>query len=171
MAGYKYLSIDDDGEIVISDKRFESNDYAFKALDGSIFPCMIYDAVVLSDELVSIGGMNYYINTLKVVPMESITSLQGQDEDRPSVTKDISSKLPDPTEYKLQPFTSAVITACKMNKPIALTKEEHQNRLTIIRNIKNNSEVEISVRKASELLSYYGLEIQNIIKDEYVVKR
>lgn len=173
---YKYLAVDDKGKLIIQDQRFPSPDWAFKTMDGLIIPCFIYDAIVLSDQIVSIRSKNYYINTLKAVHMDDVETLDDEAASDSMFIKDASNKLPDPYVDPMAPFTAAVILACKQNeKSVALTKEQHQAKLTILRgittHIKNGDIVEISVKKAEELLSYYGLDLTAIIKDEFIVTK
>lgn len=169
---YRYLAIDETGKIYISDTRYCSKDWAFKSMDNSIYPCAVYDAVVLSNELVSIAGNNHYIDTIRVVSMDSVDTLMDEEQNEALMMKDTKHKLPDPYKDKLAPFTSAVVMACrKYEKPIALTKAEHQAKLGIVRIIKGfvGTDNEISLKKAEELLGYYGLSINSIIKDELVI--
>ena len=170
---YRYLRVDNTGKkFEISKERYTSKDWAFKTMDGLILPCQIYDAVCLSDEIVSIAGHNYYINTLRPMSMDEVDSLHNENDELLMI-KDANHKLPDPYNEKLPPFTSAVVMACKnSDKGIALTKDEHQRKLNIIRIICGlvGGDTEITIRKAEELLGYYGLEIHDILREEYVVK-
>lgn len=172
---YRYLNIKPDGKgFEISKQRVPNEDYAFKCIDGSIFWSKVYDAIVLSDDLVSIGGMNFYINTLKPIPMDQVTSLESVSDDDKLILKNSSHKLPDPYKERLAPFASAVVMACLTQaKSIALTKEEHQNKLSIIRMIRGlvGTDTDITLKKAEELLHYYGLEIKDLLKDELVVNK
>lgn len=173
---YKYLAVNDKGKLIIQDERFPSPDWAFKTMDGLIIPCYIYDAIVLSDQIVSIRSRNYYIDTLKAVHMDDVESLNDEAASDGVFIKDVSNKLPDPYVDAMAPFTAAVILACSKNeKNIALTKEQHQAKLTILRgittNIKNGVISEISLKKAEELLGYYGLDLTAIIKDELIVNK
>ncbi len=173
---YKYLAVDDKGKFVIQDDRFPSPDWAFKTMDGLVIPCYIYDAIVLSDQIVSIRSKNYYIDTLKAVHMDDVESLDDSASKDAMFIKDASNKLPDPYTESMAPFTAAVILACSKNeKNVALTKEQHQAKLTILRsittNIKNGVVAEISVKKAEELLSYYGLDLTAIIKEELIINK
>ena len=171
---YRYLGIREDGKtIYIRNKRFPNDQYAFKTMEGAIYPCMLYDAVVLSDDIVSIGGMNHYISTLKAVRMDDVDTLS-EENDNQLMVKNINHKLPNPYKLKLQPFTSAVVMAClKCDKNIALTKEEHANKLTIIRQVRGmvDTDNELSTKKADELLRYHGLSFVDILKDELVVNK
>lgn len=168
---YRYLAIKDDGSFDIRSERFPSSDWAFKTMEGTIFPCLIYDAICLSDELVSLGGMNHYISTLKAISMDDVKTLQA-DDNKNLMLKETVHKLPDPFIEKLAPFTSAVVMACRTNaKQIALTKEQHQNKLTIIRVVRGfvDTDNELTLKKAEELLGYYGLSIIDVIKTELIV--
>lgn len=170
---FKKLKINEDLSIEMSDEPFRDPNYAFKTIEKVIYPCEIYDAIVISSELCSIGGRNHYISTLKAIRMENVTSLQEYQEDGNGVfIKDVKNKLPDPYNDKLNPFTAAVVLAClNKAKDIALTTEQHQKKMTIQRQIRTliNSDDDISLKKAEELLSYHGLSIADILKDEFVV--
>lgn len=171
---FKYLGVDENGKLIEQEDGFKSPDWAFKTIDNAIHPCICYDAVVLSDQLVSIGGSTYYKNNVVPIKMDTVKSLQDFQEDGDMFIKDANHKLPDPYTTKLPPFTSAVIMAClKKEKQIPLTKEEHQSKLTIIRSIKSliGTDNELSIKKASELLGYYGLTINVLLKDEYITNK
>lgn len=172
----KYLKITEDeyGRLAIdkTNEEFSDDRYGFRTLEGVIYPCELYLAVVLSDEICSIDSRNHYIEHLKAVKMDDVQSLQQYQETDNVFVKDVKNKLPDPYTEKLAPFTTAVVLAClKYAKSTALTSEQHQKKMNIQRHIRTliGSDEEISLKKASELLSYYGLDISVLLKSDLAI--
>lgn len=175
MATWKYLKVNDDLSISIVDKHEPSTEYAFKTIEGAIYPCCIYMAIVIDDgNICSIASQNHYISNIEGVRLSDLDSLQDYQDDG-MLIKHVKNKLPNPYEERLQPFTAAVVLACleKSKQDIPLTSADHQKKMTIQRQIRCmvGTEDEISLKKAIELLSYYGLTIQDVIREDLIVGR
>lgn len=171
---WQYLKVNDDLSVSITNEPFNDDRYAFKTMEGAIFPCETHAAIVLSSDLCSIGGFNHYINTIKGINLDDVDSLQDYQSSENILIKDVKGKLPDPFKDKLAPFTAAVVLAClTKSKEVALPSSEHQKKMNIQRQIKLlvGTDDEISVKKAIELLGYYGLGITDILSSDLIVTK
>lgn len=162
-------------ELEFAEKRDSESQLAIETLDGKVYPCALYDIIKLSDEIVTVDNISVRIDTLKYLTLEEAMERIGTVEDD-FMIKDIDGKLPDPYKEDIPPFTSAVVMAITKDAvPHALSRSQHKKKLTIIRNINELTAAgkgnELTIGKACELLSYYGMKLEDILKPEYVVNR
>lgn len=169
------IKIDDETnkEVLVESESPDNNmDYIIKV--GNLkFPMAIYNVICIGDEKVSIGSYIFDIKDLEVV---GIDELEGYNPEDDLILKDVDAKLPDPYQQgskRLGLFTEAVIIACiTCDKKISLPRASHNKKMTIIRSIRNLEEgKDITVSKAMELLSYYGLSLIDVLKPECVVQK
>lgn len=163
-----YLSLNEDKtKLIAAEEQYTGSDYAVSAFNV-VYPFDAFKMTIVSDNIVNIAAKNFYITELKIVNIEG--KELGYNPDDNVVTKDINDKLPDPYETDIGYFTKAVIIAClKYDKNLPLKRAEHNKKLNIIRSIRKlEAGADISINKATELLSYYGLELKFIFKDEFV---
>lgn len=171
---WHYLKVNDDLSVSVTDEPFNDSRYAFKTVEGAIFPCETHAAIVLSDDLCSIGGFNHFIDSIKGINLDDVSGLQDYQSSENILIKDVKSKLPDPFKDKLAPFTAAVVLAClTKSKKVALASSDHQKKMTIQRQIKLlvGTGDEISVKKAIELLGYYGLNITDVLSSDLIITK
>lgn len=169
----QYLTGRDGKELKFAEKRDPESQLAIQTMDGKIYQCALYDVIKLSDDIVTVDNQSVRIDTLKFLTLEeALEKISCPDDD--FMIKDIDGKLPDPYKVDLPPFTAAVVLAITKNSiPHALSRSQHKKKLTIIRNINELLESgkgsELTIGKATELLSYYGLTIEDLIKPEYII--
>lgn len=164
----------EDGELIFKDKRDPESDLALETADGKIYMCSIYDVFQISAKTFSIKNRTYNISDTTYLTVEEAMKKLSVPEDD-FMIKDIDAKLPDPYKVKIPPFTTAVILAVtNVKTPQALSRSQHKKKLTVIRSINEAVEAgkgaEMTVGKAVEFLSYYGLSLTDIIKPEYIIK-
>lgn len=171
----QYLTGIDGKNLIFSDKKDPNSDLAIETMDGRIYQCAIYDVLRLSDDIVTVDNQSIRVDTLKFLTIEeALSKISTPDDD--FMIKDIDGKLPDPYKVEVPPFTAAVVLAIVKNAtPHALSRSQHKKKLTIIRNINEIVESgkgnELTIGKAIELLGYYGLKIEDVLKPEYVISK
>lgn len=171
----EYLTGRDGKELIFKDRRDPESQLAIETMDGKIYQCALYDVIKLSDDIVTVDNQSIRIDTLKFMSIEeALDKISTPDDD--FMIKDIDNKLPDPYNSNLPPFTTAVVIAIMKNStPHALSRSQHKKKLTIIRNINELLEsgkgTELTIGKAVELLGYYGLTVEDLLKPEYIVNK
>lgn len=171
----EYLTGRDGKELIFNNARDPESQLAIETMDGKIYQCALYDIIKLSDDIVTVDNQSVRIDTLKYLTLEeALEKISSPDDD--FMIKDIDNKLPDPYKVNLPPFTTAVVIAITKNAiPHALSRSQHKKKLTIIRNINelldSDKGNELTIGKAVELLGYYGLKIEDILKPEYIVSK
>lgn len=171
----EYLTGRDGKELIFKDRRDPESQLAIETMDGKIYQCALYDVIKLSDDIVTVDNQSIRIDTLKLMSIEeALDKISTPDDD--FMIKDIDNKLPDPYNSNLPPFTTAVVIAIMKNStPHALSRSQHKKKLTIIRNINELLEsgkgTELTIGKAVELLGYYGLTVEDLLKPEYIVSK
>lgn len=162
---------DETGEIVMGKSPTPDNNEDWVVKIGvEKFPMKIYDILFIGEEKVSIAGRMYDVNDIE---LQELSEFEGHVPDNDLVLKNSDAKFPDKNSDewdKIGDFTKAVIEACIQNdRGLALSKEDHAAKLTIIRSInKLTDKNDITVKKAGQLLCYYGLSIKDVLNPEYV---
>lgn len=177
----KFVYVNELGEFVESDElRSSSPGYVLTYnINGeeSIYVLEEKSTIMLDGNNYIVAGITIPKDKLKILSIdENIASLAGIMSkgipDEKIKFKDISSRLPDPYEEKLQPLTRVVCAMIQMDgKKIPYTKTDRQRLATLLRNVRNmaDKDKDISITLAVELLEFYGLDVNNLFNPKYLV--
>lgn len=123
--------------------------------------------IAIDRNTLCIDGINY---SLDMIGIKTINDVATEYVNAKSLyLKSIEECLPEPDDFP--PLIKACIKAMRMTQPKVLTQSQHNRKLGHIRElikIKDGQRASISMARLEELLSYYGLDITDMIKEKYL---
>ncbi|MGL5766459.1 MAG: hypothetical protein ACRCX8_12555 [Sarcina sp.] len=120
---------------------------------------------VISNDLISISNKEIEVKNLEIKPINLIAEEYVKAES--VYLKSIEDCLPETSDYT--GIHKAALNAMKNSTPVALTQSQHNRKLSLIRELEkvgNGTKNTMSIQRIEELLSYYNLDLTDLIKDE-----
>jgi len=138
------------------------------ALD-TIYPLHLYTILVHNEEKFRIAGK--LMNKKDCIPLLESDGLKMMEKNtKKLIQKSAIDTILSPFSNTYPPFTKAVVMAIiKDGIEVALTPEMHNKKTALIRecNKRANTDVDISMKKAEELLGMFNIRLNSIFKPEY----
>jgi len=167
----------DKGILVKADTVYRSSKWAIRdKRDDTIYPFEVYDVLEDGDYLV-IDNSRIPKENCEVVSMEEASDYLAKLTER-DVYRDAREKIESPYEHKYGPFTEAVLVAVLKDgeNDFARSKKQHNDILSVIRDInkkadKEEDENEASFKKLRELLKFFNMKPEDVLKEKYVLKK
>ena len=162
------IVITEDIELVITTGDHEKHECVLKTNEGKIHALRWLNIKAIDKDTVVIDDTEYKIDTLTI---SSMTSVSEDFIKADSIyLKSLEDCLPDEEDgYPL--LYKVAIRAMKMSKAVPLTQTQHNRKLASIRElikIGNGKKASMSQPKLLELLSFYGLELKDLLREEYL---
>jgi len=139
---------------------------------GSYYPLDLYSCIYSDKDTAILGS--------KIIPLSAIEIITKSDletnmvsEKKELLLKPSKHLISDPYKRKtLGPMTRALlICIVEKGKDIALTREEHNRKLSLIRDVENikNEGGELTPKKMLELLHLFGLKLHDFVRQNWVI--
>lgn len=153
----KFILLDDvqPGDIVLVNKK-----------SGKVSPLFKLDNIeVTSLNSIKFNGEDINIEDVELKPMSFVADEYLKAES--VYLKSVEECLPSPDDYT--GIHKAAINAMKRTTPLALTKTQHNRKLSLVRELEKVGSGEksaMSIQRLEELLNYYGLHVSDLIKTD-----
>ena len=172
---YYNIKTDDKGNLYFEIER-EPKRTEYMILDssnGKLYPSNFIDVVLEFDtsEKGMIGLTE--VNLKDLVPLtneQAAVTLSSQTHNL--IIKETKSRIKKPKESHYLPFTRVLVNAIlKKGEDVALTQEAHSKKMSLISHLNKLGEdgiKEISLHKATELLKFFTMKLDDLFKEEYL---
>lgn len=158
-------------EFGISDEPFKLPLYAaVDLIKQTVYPLSTYSLIVDDDDMIIVGNQKISRDNLGIYPYDLELQNIINNEPERIIAKSSLQKITPVDEAKYAPVTAIMVNFLLLKgTDIPLKKDKQQFKLTLLRELGKltDGSKEFPFKKWEQLLPLYGLNMEDVFKDEY----